>query len=126
MNHAQGWAYATGLFETCGWITVQRRKSRQTAYVNIAFGMSDNEPLVKVHEYVGGRLNGPYKRSGGGLVPHGEYKDRYVLMLTRKPQIDAFLERCYWNLSTARRAQVDEAMKADTRYSDWTPPPWSP
>jgi hypothetical protein len=121
MNAQQGWAYAAGLYETSGWINIKRRSDRRR-YVNLCIGMTDRDPLVKAHEWTGGNLLGPYARRGGGLLPEGDYKPRYVLVLTKRDQIDAFLDHCYWNLTPERRAQLDAAMVEDTRYQEWKRP----
>lgn len=124
MNSQQAWAYATAVFETSGWATLQKRPSRRTAYTNIVFGMSRHSPLVKVHGVTGGRLNGPYARTGGGLVPQGHYAQRYMLILARKADIERFLDHCYAELSKEKRDAIREILAGDTRYGNgqlWTP-----
>jgi hypothetical protein len=116
------WNYVAGLFEGAGWITTQRRPSRRTIYVNIGLAMNDPEPLLAVRQYIGGgRVNGPYDRAGGGVVEPGSYKQRYVMMLTRREDIDRFLNQIYPLLSPRRREAVIIAMAQDTR-GPWEAP----
>jgi hypothetical protein len=116
------WSYVVGLFEGRGWVTTQKRKGRQTEYVNLGIAMQDHEPLLAVQDFLGGgRVNGPYKRTGGGVVAPGNYEQRYVLMLTRREDIDPFLKRIYGHLSPRRREAVMMAMARDTR-GPWEEP----
>ena len=116
------WSYVAGLFEGRGWVTTQKRKGRQTEYVNLGIAMMDPEPLLAVQGQVGGgRVNGPYNRSGGGIVEPGNYHQRYVLMFTRREDIDPLLARIYPHLSPRRREAVMQAMARDTR-GPWEEP----
>ena len=115
------WSYVAGLYEGRGWVTTQRRKGRPTTYVNLGIGMQDEEPLLAVKSQIGGRVNGPYNRSGGGLVKKGDYHQRYVLMLTKREHIDRFLDMVYAHLSPRRREAILIAMAKDTR-GPWSAP----
>ena len=121
LPHGNPWAYVAGLFEGAGWVTTQRRPTRRTIYANLGMAMSDPEPLVAVKEIIGGRINGPYDRHGGGLVAKGDYRQRYVLMLTKREHIDRFLNEIYAHLSPRRREAILIAMKQDTR-GPWEAP----
>lgn len=115
-------SYIAGLFEGRGWVTTQKRKGRRPEYVNLGISMQDHEPLLAVQGYLGGgRVNGPYNRSGGGVVTRGDYQSRYVLMLTRREDIDPLLAKIYPHLSPRRREAVMIAMARDTR-GPWEAP----
>jgi hypothetical protein len=122
MLPSDAWSYIVGLFEGRGWVTTQRRKGRATEYVNLGIAMQDPEPLLAVQGFLGGgRVNGPYNRAGGGVVERGNYAQRYVLMLTRREDIDPFLRQIYRHLSPRRREAVHMAMARDTR-GPWEAP----
>jgi hypothetical protein len=116
------WAFLAGLYEGSGWATVQKRPTRRTIYANLGLAMQDPAPLQAVQHFVGGRMNGPYNRSGGGVVKPGDYRQRYVLMLTKRPQIDRFLEHTWEMLSPRRQHGIIVAMGLDTRDPTWTVP----
>lgn len=115
------WSYLVGLFEGRGWVTTQRRAGRPTEYVNLGIAMQDNEPLLAAQHYIGGRVNGPYDRSGGGVVEKGDYRSRYVLMLTRRVDIDRFLNQVFRHLSPRKQEALVIAMARDTR-GPWEAP----
>jgi hypothetical protein len=122
MLPSDAWSYIAGLFEGRGWVTTQKRHGRQTEYVNLGIAMQDPEPLLAVQGHLGGgRVNGPYNRSGGGVVERGNYAQRYVLMLTRREDIDPFIGRIYRHLSPRRREALLIAMAKDTR-GPWEEP----
>jgi hypothetical protein len=116
------WGFIAGLYEGAGWATVQKRPTRRTIYANLGLAMQDPAPLLAIQEVVGGRLNGPYNRTGGGVVAKGDYRQRYVLMLTKRGQIDAFLERVWPYLSPRRQNGIVIAMGQDTREPKWSEP----
>lgn len=60
--HAED-AYAAGLFEGEGSITVWRRNGR--AFVKLVMRQNDREPLDKLQAILGGTIQGPYVRHGG-------------------------------------------------------------
>jgi hypothetical protein len=116
------WGYIAGLYEGRGWVTTQRRKGRPTEYVNLGIAMQDAEPLLAIQGRIGGgRVNGPYNRSGGGLVAKGDYNMRYVFMLTKREDIDRVLQQIYRHLSPRRREALVIAMAKDTR-GPWSEP----
>lgn len=115
-------SYAIGMFEGRGWATLNHKKGRNYTYVALGIAHGDPEPLLAVQGLIGGRVNGPYVRTGGGVVPDGAYKPRYVLMLGRRPDIDAFLARAYPFLSPEKRSEIYIAMAKDTRQPTWSEP----
>ena len=117
------WSYITGLFEGRGWVTTQRHRNRPQEYVNLVLAMRDPGPLLAIHDAIGwGRVNGPYDRQGGGIVERGDYHQRYVLTISRRAHVDAFLERVYRHLSSEKQEQVLIAMAKDTRSPKWVEP----
>jgi hypothetical protein len=116
------WGFIAGLYEGAGWATVQKRSTRRTIYANLGLAMQDPAPLLAIQAVIGGRINGPYNRSGGGVVKRGDYRQRYVLMLTKRPQIDHFLEMTWAHLSPRRQHGIIVAMGLDTREPPWSVP----
>lgn len=117
------WSWVIGLFEGRGWVTTVRKKGRQTEYVNLGLAMHDPDVLRAAQRLIGGRINGPYQRRGGGVVATGgEYRSRYVLLLARRGDIDDFLKAAYRHLSPAKREEILIAMAKDTRSPSWTEP----
>ena len=121
---ADPWSYLCGLFEGRGWITTARKKGGRPeyAYLGVA-ALHDPEPLLAAQGFLGGgRVNGPYVRHGGGVVDPGDYRGRYVFLLTRREDIDPFLRRVYEFLSPEKRSEVYIAMARDTRQPKWSEP----
>lgn len=117
------WSYIAGLYEGRGWVTTQRKRGRQAVYTNLGIAMQDPDPLLAIQGHVGGgRVMGPYNRAGGGVVAKGDYRQRYVLLLSRRPDIDAFLSHVYGHLSPRKREAVYMAMASDTRSPRWEEP----
>jgi hypothetical protein len=75
-------AYAAGLFEGEGCITVSRGRAR------LVISMTDKEPLQRVHAILGGSIRGPYGPYTGNRKPHWQWmiergdlvKEAYGLM----------------------------------------------
>ena len=56
------------------------------------------------------------------VATDGEYRERYVLLLARRPDIDAFLGWAYKYLSPEKREDILIAMAKDTRSPKWGAP----
>lgn len=102
-------AYFAGLFEGEGtvrvdgfyWVKGQRR-IRRTPQVKIRIGMTDIEPLERVQQTIGGRINGPYQDKGHQWKP-------YYLLDIDSPKLMRELVPAIWPLlSPRRRAQFGE------------------
>lgn len=114
--HRMTWDFVAGLFVGRGWVTVHRHRGRRGTYAMLGVSMTTPTILQDVKDFIGGgRVNGPYARSGGGVVEPGDYRDRYVLSITRREDIDRFLLQVYDRLGPELREEILIAMGKDTR-----------
>lgn len=102
-------AYAAGLFEGEGSVTVARsfytrrgeKRTRKTPQVKLRVAMTDKEPVERFATIFGGRVNGPYK------YQKSHYKQYWVADIDSPPKVKLAIEAMLPFLSPRRRGQLE-------------------